>query len=193
VRRHCAARPARVAGKRCTHCGWHTGAGHGPSGTRLSELEALNTLVLDEADRMLDMGFFDDIATVTKQCPPGRQTLLFSATYPEGIEKLARQFMREPVQLRVESASTVSLIEQRFYEVTRATGWRWRPAAQPLSPHQHAGVLQYQAAVQRFGCLFTTAGLSARWRFMANWSSASAIRCWRSSPTAAPRCWWPPM
>jgi ATP-independent RNA helicase DbpA len=61
-------------------------------------LEGLNTLVLDEADRMLDMGFFDDIATVTRQCPANRQTLLFSATYPEGIEKLARQFMREPAR-----------------------------------------------------------------------------------------------
>ncbi|RZL90825.1 MAG: DEAD/DEAH box helicase, partial [Variovorax sp.] len=49
------------------------------------QLEALNTLVLDEADRMLDMGFFDDIAKVARQCPPERQTLLFSATYPEGI------------------------------------------------------------------------------------------------------------
>ena len=82
-------------------------------------LEALATLVLDEADRMLDMGFFDDIAKVARQCPRERQTLLFSATYPEGIAKLAQQFMRDPVTVKVEAPSDAVLIEQRFYQVTR--------------------------------------------------------------------------
>jgi ATP-independent RNA helicase DbpA len=85
------------------------------------DLSALNTLVLDEADRMLDMGFIDDMATVIKQCPKERQTLLFSATYPEGIDTIAKQFLREPQQVKVEAQHTESLIEQRFYEVTRAT------------------------------------------------------------------------
>ncbi len=84
------------------------------------DLSALNTLVLDEADRMLDMGFLDDITTVVKQCPKERQTLLFSATYPEGIDKIARQFMREPQQITVAAPVTESTIEERFYEVTRA-------------------------------------------------------------------------
>src|SRR5947207_13196211 len=52
-------------------------------------LDALNTLVLDEADHMLDMGFAEDLAKVVEQCPKQRQTLLFSATYPEGVTKLA--------------------------------------------------------------------------------------------------------
>jgi ATP-independent RNA helicase DbpA len=64
------------------------------------------------------MGFFDDIATVVRQCPKERQTLLFSATYPEGIGKLSQQFLRNPKDVKLEERHDDSKIRQRFYEVT---------------------------------------------------------------------------
>ena len=82
------------------------------------QLEALNTLVLDEADRMLDMGFAEDMAKVIEQCPKQRQTLLFSATYPDGVVKLASRFMRDPQQVTLAERHSATKIRQRFYEVT---------------------------------------------------------------------------
>jgi ATP-dependent RNA helicase DbpA len=81
------------------------------------KLDALNTLVLDEADRMLDMGFHDDIAAVARQCPKQRQTLLFSATYPDGIAKLSAAFMREPQTVTVAEQHSATKIRQVFFEV----------------------------------------------------------------------------
>ncbi|WP_454709653.1 ATP-dependent RNA helicase DbpA [Cupriavidus nantongensis] len=81
------------------------------------DLSGINTLVLDEADRMLDMGFFDDIAYVASRCPKDRQTLLFSATYPPGIDKLSHRFLRNPQSLKLEATHDNSTIRQRFYEV----------------------------------------------------------------------------
>jgi len=80
-------------------------------------LAALNTLVLDEADRMLDMGFADDIGYVVNRCPSDRQTLLFSATYPPGVIGMAKRFMRNPAEVKLPECHAATKIRQRFYEV----------------------------------------------------------------------------
>ena len=83
------------------------------------KIDQLETLVLDEADRMLDMGFSDDIQDIVSHTPESRQTLLFSATYPDNINKLSREFQRNPESIKVESVHQVSTIEQTMIMCTR--------------------------------------------------------------------------
>ncbi|MCM3627183.1 DEAD/DEAH box helicase [Paenibacillus glycanilyticus] len=82
------------------------------------KLEDVQTVVLDEADEMLDMGFMEDIQAILKQVPEERQTLLFSATMPPNIQKLAQQFLKNPEHVSViPKQVTAPLIEQNYIEV----------------------------------------------------------------------------
>lgn len=83
-------------------------------------LDSLQSVVLDEADRMLDMGFLDDVGKILAHTPDTRRTWLFSATYPPEIEHLSRRFQRDALSVKVDSQHDSSVIEQRFHRVEAA-------------------------------------------------------------------------
>lgn len=83
------------------------------------KLHSLKTLVLDEADRMLDMGFHDDIMRIIDNTPDKRQTLLFSATYPDEIKDISNTIQNDPADIHVESLHDNKNIKQVFYEIQK--------------------------------------------------------------------------
>lgn len=80
------------------------------------DLHQLEVLVLDEADRMLDMGFQDDIQHIVRNTRRNRQTLLFSATYPNAIKKMCNDMLRNPLTIKVDAQHETHVIKQLFYE-----------------------------------------------------------------------------
>ena len=84
-------------------------------------LDNLRTLVLDEGDEMLRMGFIDDVEWILEHTPATRQTALFSATMPDQIRRIAQRYQREPQQVKIRSATTtVAAIRQRYWQVRGA-------------------------------------------------------------------------
>ncbi len=82
------------------------------------KLEKLNTLVLDEADEMLRMGFIDDVEWILEKAPPNRQIALFSATMPQKIQSIAKRYLKDPAQIIIKVKSTTAdTIRQRFWPV----------------------------------------------------------------------------
>ncbi|MCZ7641241.1 MAG: DEAD/DEAH box helicase [Verrucomicrobia bacterium] len=108
------------------------------------QLGAVRLVVLDEADRMLDMGFREDIEKILETVPATRQTVLFSATLPVPIRRLITRFTREPVEVRIEAAAlTVPTVEQCYVEVD------WRSKTEVL-----ARLIDYHDL--RYGLIFGT-------------------------------------
>ncbi len=85
------------------------------------DLTGVTTFVLDEADRMLDMGFAEVMATITAALPKARQTLLLSATFPDDIKKMSRSIQRQPIEVKVDNVLThdEAVLEQLFFEIQK--------------------------------------------------------------------------
>ena len=84
-------------------------------------LKDINTLVLDEADRMVDMGFYDEIKKIISNIPKKRHTMLFSATYPPNIQKLAKEILKEPITIKADITHELLAIEEVAYEVEKSS------------------------------------------------------------------------
>ncbi len=107
------------------------------------KLGGVQSFVLDEADEMLRMGFIDDVETILNSTPDDRQVLLFSATMPKQIRRIAEKYLADPVEVSIErKSSTVSTIHQKFWIVKRGMN-KLKGLTRLLAMREHDGVIVF--------------------------------------------------
>ena len=158
------------------------------------DLRQVEILVLDEADRMLDMGFIHDIRRILALLPKTRQNLLFSATFPDEIRKLAGSFMKDPVTVEVARRNTpAELVAQVQHPVEPGPQARAaRPPRQVERLAPGAGVLAHQARRQPPGEAAQRAPASRPTRSTATRRRTTAPAPSSASRTTSCASWWRP-
>ena len=109
-------------------------------------LSKVNTLILDEADRMLDMGFVEDVTDIINRCPKERQTMLFSATISSDIEHLVKKYMKSPEYIAVEQFVDTSKLKQVYYDCQQNEKFSFLVH---LLKHEHPGLIMVFCNTQR--------------------------------------------
>jgi ATP-independent RNA helicase DbpA len=155
-------------------------------------LDALQTLVMDEADRMLDMGFSDAIDEVIRFAPADRQTLLFSATWPEAIAAISGRVQKNPLTIEIDSVDALPAIEQQFFETSQQGKI---PLLQKLlSQHQPASCVVFcntKKDCQSVCDALNAAGQSAL-SLHGDLEQRDRDQTLVRLPTAVRACWWQP-
>ena len=165
-------------------------------GQGLVDLSNIEIFVLDEADRMLDMGFVHDVKKVIAKLPKQRQNLMFSATMPKEIEQLAAGILQDPAFVKVDPvSSTVDRIDQSLYFVEKGNKKLLLPCLiKNLNPPV-VNALVFSRT--KHGADKIAKDLNSRASLpppsMATRASPPAWRRWRASRPAKQKCWWPPI
>jgi len=130
---------------------------------RLISLETFGSVVVDEVDRMMDMGFIEDIKEIMSGLPQTRQTLFFSATMPEKIQRLVGQFLNEPITVKVSNGNTSTNVEQDIVRI-RDKALKFQELAQILKKDELTKVLIFsetKAEVERLASNLQEVGFKA--------------------------------